>query len=66
MRGADEPQTTLVSYLSVEDRIPAEHPASPILALVNPILTALSQPFEILYPRMGRPSIAPARLLRAL
>jgi transposase len=66
MRGADEPQTTLFSYLSVEDRIPADHPLRTILVLVNPILTALSQRFETFYARMGRPSIPPERLLRAL
>ena len=66
MRGADEPQTTLFSYVSVEDRIPADHPLRTIHALVNPILTALSPKFEALYAKMGRPSIPPERLLRAL
>ena len=66
MRGADEPQTTLFSYVSVEDRIPADHPLRTIHALVNPILTALSPKFEALYSKMGRPSIPPERLLRAL
>ena len=66
MRGADEPQTTLFSYVSVEDRIPADHPLRTIHALVNPILVALSPRFDSLYARMGRPSIPPERLLRAL
>ena len=66
MRGADEPQTTLFSYVSVEDRIPADHPLRTIHALVNPILSTLSPRFEVLYARMGRPSIPPERLLRAL
>ncbi len=66
MRGADEPQTTLFSYVSIEDRIPADHPLRTIHALVNPMLTALSPRFDALYARMGRPSIPPERLLRAL
>ena len=66
MRGADQPQTTMFSYLSVEDRIPAEHPLRTIHALVNPILAALSPRFSALYARLGRPSIPPERLLRAL
>ena len=66
MRGADEPQTTLFSYVSVEDRIPSDHPLRTIHALVNPILSTLSPRFEVLYARMGRPSIPPERLLRAL
>ena len=66
MRGADQPQTAMFSYLSVEDRIPAEHPLRAIHALIHPILTALSPRVESLYARMGRPSIPPERLLRAL
>jgi transposase len=66
MRGSDLPQTTLFSYLSVEDRIPADHPLRAIQALVNPILVALSPRFVAMYSTMGRPSIPPERLLRAL
>jgi len=66
MRGADQPQTTLFSYLSAEDRIPADHPLRTIFALVQPILAALSPRFDALYARMGRQSIPPDRLLRAL
>ena len=66
MRGADDLQTTLFSDVSVEDRTPADHPLRKIHALVNPILVTLSPRFEALYARMGRPSIPPERLLRAL
>jgi len=66
MRGSDHPQTAMFSYVSIEDRIPADHPLRAIQALVNPILAALSSRFEALYARMGRPSIPPERLLRAL
>ena len=44
----------------------AANPLRTIHALVNPILTALSPKFEALYSKMGRPSITPERLLRAL
>ena len=66
MRAADEPQTTLFSNVSVEDRIPADHPLRTIHALVNPILAALSHKFEALYSRMGRSSIPPERLAAGL
>ena len=66
MRGDDQPQSTLFSYVSIEDRIPADHPLRTIQALVNPILAALSPRFQQMYSRMGRPSIPPERLLRAL
>lgn len=66
MRGPDHPQTALFSYVSIEDRIPSDHPLRAIQGLVNPILAALSERFEALYARLGRPSIPPERLLRAL
>lgn len=66
MRGSDHPQTTIFSYLSVEDRIPQDHPLRCIQALVNPILAELSPRFQAMYSRMGRPSIPPERLLRAM
>lgn len=66
MRGSDQPQTALFSYLSIEDRIPQDHPLRAMQALVNPILAELSPRFQVLYARTGRPSIPPERLLRAL
>lgn len=66
MRGADTPQTVLFSYLSVEERIPADHPLRTIQRLVNPILADLSPRFQRMYATLGRPSIPPERLLRAL
>ena len=66
MRGPDHPQTVMFSYVSIDDRIPVDHPLRAIQALVNPILAALSPRFQDLYARLGRPSIPPERLLRAL
>jgi transposase len=66
MRGSDHPQTAMFSYVSIDDRIPEDHPLRAIQALVNPILAALSPRFQDLYARLGRPSIPPERLLRAL
>lgn len=66
MRGSDVPQTVMFSYVSIEDRIPATHPLRAVQALVNPMLAALSPRFAALYARMGRPSIPPERLLRAM
>src|SRR5205823_6488513 len=66
MRGSDHPQTLMFSYRSVDDRISADHPLRTIQALVNPVLTELSPRFQTMYAAMGRPSIPPERLLRAL
>jgi len=66
MRGPDHPQTTMFSYLSIEERIPRDHPLRAIQTLVNPILADLSPRFQALYSTLGRPSIPPERLLRAM
>ncbi len=66
MRGSDVPQTTMFSYLSIEDRIPADHPLRAIQTLVHPILVALSPRFQAMYATMERPAIPPERMLGAM
>ena len=66
MRGPDERQAILFSYRSIEDRIPPDHPLRAMRQLVDPLLVALSPRFQDLYSRVGRPSIPPEQLLRAL
>jgi transposase len=66
MRGEDQRAASLFSYVSLEQRIPADHPLRPIRELVDEALRSLSPAFNKLYARDGRPSISPERLLRAL
>jgi transposase len=66
MRGQDEGQAAMFSYLSPERRVPKDHPLRPIRELVDAALKQLSPRFDDLYADSGRPSIAPERLLRAL
>lgn len=66
MRGHDQPQSALWSYVSIEERIPADHPLRALRPLVNQALRALSPRLARLYPKWGRPSIPPEQLLRAL
>lgn len=66
MRGPDERQAILFSYRSIEDRIPADHPLRAMRRLVDPVLAALSPRFQRVYATVGRPSIPPEQLLRAL
>lgn len=56
----------MFSYLSAEERVPAEHPLRPIRTMVDVALRALSPAFTRMYVAFGRPSIAPEKLLRAL
>jgi transposase len=66
MRGADEQQEWMFSYISAEKRVPKDHPLRAIRTMVDVILKDMSPLFESLYAKTGRPSIAPERLLRAL
>ena len=66
MRGADEGSEGLFSYVSCSARVPKDHPLRTIRRLVDGALEALSGDFAKLYARLGRPSIPPEKLLRAL
>lgn len=65
MRGVDQTNGSLFSYVSLEDRVPPDHPLRTIRSVVNDVLTSLSVEFEKLYSRTGRPSIPPELLLQA-
>ena len=66
MRGEDKESGALFSYLSLEERVPETHPLRRIRSIVDSALEALSGEFEALYSKVGRPSIPPEKLLRAL
>ncbi len=66
MRGKDTQQSTMFSYLSPEQRVPADHPLRRIHPIVDVALKALYISFDEMYSAVGRPSIAPEKLLKAL
>ncbi len=66
MRGQDRQQSGMFSYISPEQRVPENHPLRAIRAMTDEALSALSAIFQELYATVGRPSIAPEKLLRAL
>src|SRR6202035_2053782 len=66
MRGKDIQQSAIFSYVSPEERVPADHPLRPIRVMVDVVLKGLSRSFGRMYVDWGRPSIAPEKLLRAL
>ena len=65
MRGDDQQQNQVFSYLSPEARVREDHPLRAIRTMVDEVLTQLSRRFDEMYSRVGRPSIAPEKLLRA-
>src|SRR5882724_6336084 len=66
MRGKDEQQLDVFSYVSPEQRVPQEHPLRPLRVMTEVALRELQPRFNKLYAKTGRPSIAPEKLLRAL
>jgi transposase len=66
MRGADKQTAELFSYLSPEARVPHDHPLRVIRQMTDAALQRLSPHFDAIYAEMGRPSIPPEQLLRAL
>ena len=67
MRGSDERTGSLFSYVDLEARVRRDHPLRPVREIANAALAGLSADFAALYPpKLGRPSIPPERLLRAM
>jgi len=65
MRGAPDQQTAMLTTLSTEDLIPAEHPIRRIRKVVDEVLASLDGEFEAMYSKIGRPSIPPEALLKS-
>jgi transposase len=66
VRGQDTSQDSLFSYGSLDTRVPASHPLRAIRRIVDEVLARLSAHCSTIYAPLGRPSIAPEKLLRAL
>ena len=66
MRGVDIEQSGMFSYVSLESRVPPEHPLRRVRALLDEALESMHRDFERVYASGGRSSIAPERLVRAL
>jgi transposase len=66
MRGLDHQQAAMFSYLSPDQRVPSDHPLRAIRQITDTVLKQLSLVFSQMYSKIGRPSIPPEKLLRAL
>ncbi len=65
VRGRDDPQATMLAFIDLETRVPADHPLRTINKLANRALAQLSSEFDRMYSQVGRPSIPPERLLKS-
>ena len=66
MRGTNEEQDGVFSYRSAGDRVPEDHPLRRVKQITVELLKGMSRDFSQMYSRVGRPSIPPEKLLRAL
>ena len=65
MRGRRNPQASMLAFVDLEERVPPNHPLRTIKRFADRALTNLSPTFDAMYEAGGRPSIPPARLLKA-
>ena len=65
MRGQDHQQSDIFSYLSPEQRVRQDHPLRAIRAMADLALSSMTERFDAMYAKTGRPSIPPEKLLRA-
>jgi transposase len=66
MRGDDQQQSGMFSYVSLEERVPQDHPLCAIRKSVDEVLGAMAKEFDGWYAKTGRPSVPPERLRRAV
>ena len=66
MRGGDLQQSAAFSYVSLEERVPANHPLRPVRKAIDEVFRSMTKEFDGLYATTGRPSIPPERLLRSV
>src|SRR5258708_37075920 len=66
MRGTDQQQGDVFSYISPGQRVRKDHPLRPVRAMVDKGVKELSPEFDKMYSKVGRPSIPPEQLLRPL
>ena len=66
MPGDERLQGGMFSYVTLEQRVPQDHPLREIRRLTDVVLASLSAAFDEMYSASGRPSIAPEYVLRAL
>jgi hypothetical protein len=66
MRGDGRIQEGMFSYVSLQQRVPKDHPLRAVRKLTDTVLRTLGPELDALYADSGRPSIAPEYILRAL
>lgn len=65
MRGSNQQQEVLLVTTAMDEMIPPDHPIRNIKPVVDEVLRELRPRLNAMYASIGRPSVAPERLLKA-
>ena len=66
MRGKRNPQSTMLAFVNLDERVPPDHPLRTIKQVADDVLSRMSDDFDRMYSRVGRASVPPERLLKSL
>ncbi len=66
MRGRRNPQSTMLAFVNLDERVPADHPLRIIKRVADDVLSRMSDDFDTMYSRIGRASVPRERLLKSL
>ena len=66
MRGRRNPQSTMLAFVNLDERVPPDHPLRIIKKVADDVLERMSGDFDRMYSRTGRASVPPERLLKSL
>ena len=66
MRGRRNPQSTMLAFVNLDERVPPDHPLRIIKRVADDVFDRMSGDFDRMYSRTGRASVPPERLLKSL
>ena len=66
MRGRRDPQSTMLAFVNLDERVPPDHPLRVIKCVADDVLDRMSGDFDRMCSKIGRASVPPDRLLKAL
>lgn len=66
MRGRQSKQASMLCLLNIEEEIPSDHPLREIKKIADEALGKMGRTFDRMYPKTGRPSVPPERLLKGM
>ena len=54
MRGRRNPQSTMLAFVNLDERVPSDHPLRIIKGVADEVLDRMSGDFDTMYSKIGR------------